>query len=207
MDTQYVRQVVIDSLRQFGADSTHPIWETLVIADGRYLGRQFEFYTLRAIWFWDRHAVEFFDKNSILLVIELPEPALEQSVEAGACRRESFAPLCLLLVDDEPRIVDKLEDLLQCEGFEVQVAYDGKQAVETALASQPDVFILDLGMPNVDGFQLADLLRTTLNCVGKRFIALAGYSDQQHLDQGTQSGFDEYLVKPGSWACSWRCWP
>lgn len=105
-------------------------------------------------------------------------------------------PLRLLLVDDEPRIVDNQAILLQRKGFEVQVAYDGPQAVEAALSFDPDVFILDLGMPNVDGFQLASQLRSTIDCSGKLFIALSGYSDQKHLDRASQSGFDEYLVKP-----------
>jgi hypothetical protein len=80
MDTEYVRQVIIDSLLQFGADSSDPIWETLVISDGRYLGRQFEFHAIRAIWCWDRSSVEFFDKNSTFLgEIMLQEPALAAS--------------------------------------------------------------------------------------------------------------------------------
>jgi DNA-binding response OmpR family regulator len=105
-------------------------------------------------------------------------------------------PPRLLLVDDEPRIVDKLALLLQREGFEAQVAYNGRQAVDAALSSHPDVFILDIGMPDVDGYKLARQLRTTMNCEGKVFIALSGYSDQKHLDQASNSGFDEYLVKP-----------
>jgi hypothetical protein len=80
MDTDYVRQVIIDSLLRFGADSTEPIWETLVISDGRHLGRQFEFHAIRVIWFWDRNTIEFCDKNAMFLgEIELQEPALVAS--------------------------------------------------------------------------------------------------------------------------------
>ncbi len=212
MDTEYVRQVVIDSLLQFGADSTEPIWETLLISDGRPLGRQFEFCSIRAIWYWDQNTVEFFDKNSMFLgEITLREPALAasscrttatdtfQGAEAfheRALPKKSLVPLRLLLVDDEPRIADKQAILLERAGFEVQVAYDGPHAVAAASAFDPDVFILDLGMPDVDGFKLAGQLRSAMNCERKVFIALSGYSDQKHLDQASNSGFDEYLVKP-----------
>lgn len=80
MDRQFVRQAIIDSLLRFGADSTDPIWETLVISDGRFLGRQFEFHAIRAIWSWDGNTIEFFDKNAMFLgELMLQEPALVAS--------------------------------------------------------------------------------------------------------------------------------
>ena len=90
-----------------------------------------------------------------------------ESFHEDEFRKESFVPPRLLLVDDEPRIVDKLALLLQREGFEAQVAYNGRQAVDAALSSQPDVFILDIGMLDIDGYKLARQLRTTMNCEGR----------------------------------------
>lgn len=102
----------------------------------------------------------------------------------------------LLVADDHREVADTLAMLLRHNGFEVEVAYDGEQTIQIALAFNPDVFILDLGMPNTDGFQTAQRLRAMPQFGSKLFVALTGYTDQQHLDEATKSHFDEYLFKP-----------
>jgi CheY-like chemotaxis protein len=102
----------------------------------------------------------------------------------------------LLIADDDRDAADTLAILLQEKGFEVTVAYNGEQAIETALAVNPDFLILDLAMPNLDGYQVADRLRAVPSFAGKRFVALTGYSDQRHLDEASRVRFDEYFVKP-----------
>jgi CheY-like chemotaxis protein len=76
------------------------------------------------------------------------------------------------------------------------VAFDGKQAIEAARNVDPDVLIIDLGMPILDGLQVANSLREMPEFAQKVFIALTGYADQRHLDQASQARFDEYLIKP-----------
>lgn len=104
--------------------------------------------------------------------------------------------LSLLVVDDNRDAADALAMILRKEGFEVQTAYSGQQAIQATEASCPDVFVLDLVMPDVDGFQLASQLRSRPDCSDKTFIALSGCSEQEHLDQASKVEFDEYLTKP-----------
>lgn len=107
--------------------------------------------------------------------------------------------LRFLVADDNRDTADSLAMLLKNEGFEVQVAYDGRSAFETAVSFRPDVFILDIRMPRIDGLQLAHRLRSVPEFQSKLFIAHSGYSEQDHLDQASRADFDEYLIKPFSW--------
>jgi CheY-like chemotaxis protein len=102
----------------------------------------------------------------------------------------------VLIVDDERDAANTLAALLQIKGFVTHVAYDGNEAIAKAIACNPDAFILDLEMPGQDGFQLANRLRAMPQFKSKRYIALTGYADQEHLDQASKLEFDDYLVKP-----------
>jgi two-component system, chemotaxis family, CheB/CheR fusion protein len=102
----------------------------------------------------------------------------------------------VLIVDDEPDAADTLAALLQLEGFVPHVAYNAKEAIAKAVACNPDAFILDIQLPQMDGFQLANRLRAMPQFNRKRYIALSGFQDQEHLDRASNLGFDDYLVKP-----------
>ncbi len=102
----------------------------------------------------------------------------------------------LLIADDNRDEADVLSLALRREGFEVQVAHDGEQAITMALQFKPDVLFLDIAMPILDGFQVAQRLRAMPDFTNKVFVALTGFSDQEHLDQASSAEFDEYLVKP-----------
>ncbi len=102
----------------------------------------------------------------------------------------------LLIADDNKDMANSLARLLRHEGFETQVAFDGEQAVERAVEFNPDVLILDIDMPVLDGLQAAHRLRGMPQFSGKTFVALTGFSDQRHLDLASQAEFDEYLIKP-----------
>ena len=104
--------------------------------------------------------------------------------------------LRLLIVDDNRDSADTLGLLLKHEGFDVQVAYDGQQAMDLALSFRPEVLIVDLVMPVLDGFQLARQLRAMPEFENSVFVALSGYSDQTHLDEASKAQFDEYVFKP-----------
>ncbi len=107
--------------------------------------------------------------------------------------------LRLLVADDNQDTANSLARLLTHEGFEVQVAFDGRTALDTAMVFRPDVLILDIRMPSIDGLQLAHRLRGMPEFQGKLFIAHSGFSEQEDLDQASRADFDEYLVKPFSW--------
>jgi CheY-like chemotaxis protein len=110
--------------------------------------------------------------------------------------KESPMALRLLIVDDNRDNTDCLAMLLQREGFEIMVAYDGTQAMEVASYFRPDVFIVDLIMPIMDGFDLTKRLRAMPEFEHSMFVALTGYTDQTRLDAASRAQFDEYLVKP-----------
>jgi CheY-like chemotaxis protein len=104
--------------------------------------------------------------------------------------------LRLLIVDDFRESADTLAALLELKGYDVRAVYAGHQAVEAAVSFHPDVFIVDLAMPILDGFQVATQLRSMPDFKGALFVALSGYSDQSHLDEASKAQFDEYLIKP-----------
>jgi CheY-like chemotaxis protein len=102
----------------------------------------------------------------------------------------------VLVADDDRDAADTLAALLRQEGHDARVAYDGEETIAAALAFEPDVLILDLAMPALDGISLARQLRTMPQFQRKCFIACTGHSDQGHLDKASRAQFDEYLIKP-----------
>ncbi len=100
----------------------------------------------------------------------------------------------ILVADDGRDAADTLTVMLQLEGHEVSTAYDGRQAVAMALAEEHEVAILDLGMPNMDGFEAAARIRASSPQI--LLIALTGYTDQQTVRRGQEAGFQHHLGKP-----------
>ena len=86
--------------------------------------------------------------------------------------------------------------LLRILGHEVEVAYDGEAALEKAREFRPEIVLLDLGMPGMDGFEVARQLRATSGAPGLRLIALTGYGQPNDRQRALDVGFDEHLVKP-----------
>jgi signal transduction histidine kinase/ActR/RegA family two-component response regulator len=104
----------------------------------------------------------------------------------------------ILVVDDNVDAADSLADLLSSAGHMVQVAYDGRKALEVATSFVPDVAFLDIGLPVMDGFELARRLRQLWGFDKVTIVAVTGYGLDQHRHQAVESGFDEHLVKPVS---------
>lgn len=102
----------------------------------------------------------------------------------------------VLVVDDYPDAADSLALLVGLWDHEVRVAYDGLSALQLAKAFLPDVLLLDLGLPKVDGVQLAQELRRHPGLGGSIFIAVTGYGDPAHRLQAEAAGLDHFLIKP-----------
>ncbi len=113
-------------------------------------------------------------------------------VSCGATGRRSR----ILLVDDNVDAAQILGELLQLEGYELTVLHDGFAALETAARVKPDLIILDIGLPGMDGFEVARRLRRSPDTASATLIALSGWGAEAHRQQGEHVGFDEYLVKP-----------
>jgi CheY-like chemotaxis protein len=101
----------------------------------------------------------------------------------------------LLVVDDNRDAADSLAVLLQLEGYEVAVAYGGREALAAALANPPALMLVDLGMPEFDGFALAREVRRHPELDQTRLVALSGFADPAHQTEAFRAGFVYYLLK------------
>ncbi len=105
-------------------------------------------------------------------------------------------PLRVLVVDDNLDAAEMLAEWLGTIGHGVRVAADGPTALEVAADFQPDVALLDIGLPVMDGYEVARRLRTLPGCAQTRLIALTGYGQESDHDRSRRAGFEDHLVKP-----------
>jgi DNA-binding response OmpR family regulator len=101
----------------------------------------------------------------------------------------------VLVVEDDPRISDVLEYALKAEGYEVQTAQRGREAAEIARNSSPGVIVLDVGLPDIDGFEVCRIVRTFSEVP---VVFLTSRSDEIDRVVGLEIGGDDYVVKPFS---------
>jgi CheY-like chemotaxis protein len=123
-----------------------------------------------------------------------PEPALAEKKGPPAL------PKRVLIVDDNHDAADALAEALRAQGHEVATAYDGPGALETAAAFRPEVALLDLGLPVMDGYELAARLGEAAGGRAPRLVALTGYGQPVHREKTRAAGFDDHLVKPVDFA-------
>jgi signal transduction histidine kinase len=102
----------------------------------------------------------------------------------------------ILLADDNRDALDSLATLLQCDGHEVHTAADGAEALEVAAGCQPDVILLDIGMPKLDGYEVARRIREAPWGQTAVLIALTGWGQDEDRRRSREVGFDSHLVKP-----------
>jgi signal transduction histidine kinase/ActR/RegA family two-component response regulator len=104
--------------------------------------------------------------------------------------------LRVLVVDDNADAAQMLAALLEVQGHDVSVEYDARGALARAHDEHPDVLLLDIGLPDMDGYELARRLRAQPENAGATLVALTGYGQNQDREEAQQAGFDHYLVKP-----------
>ena len=102
----------------------------------------------------------------------------------------------LLLLDDHVDGAQMLGALLRARGFEVTIAHDGASVLRLAQARHFDVYILDIGLPGMDGYELARRLRASADTAPARLLALTGYGKAEDRQRALDAGFDHHLVKP-----------
>jgi PAS domain S-box-containing protein len=102
----------------------------------------------------------------------------------------------ILVVDDNVDAADSLAMLLGIGGHEVRTAHDGATAVEVAKAFQPEVVLLDIGLPGMDGYEVARQLRGQLEMEKTVLVAVTGYGQDEDRRRTQEAGFDEHLVMP-----------
>jgi CheY-like chemotaxis protein len=112
-------------------------------------------------------------------------------------RSKALGALSILVVDDNEAAADSLSQLLRHNGHEARVAYDAHQALAICEDYTPTVALLDIGLPGMDGYELAGRLRAKFND-SIMLVALTGYGQQEDKDKARDAGFDEHLTKPVS---------
>jgi two-component system, OmpR family, response regulator len=102
----------------------------------------------------------------------------------------------ILVVDNYDDVADSLALLVRLWGYDAEVCYDGPPVLEAALAYLPQIVLLDIGLPGMDGFQVARCLRNRLEFVNLVIIGISGYGHESHRLRALADGFDHYLLKP-----------
>ena len=104
--------------------------------------------------------------------------------------------LRIFVVEDDVDSANSLALLLRWLGHESHVAVDGAVALEIASVLQPDLMLIDLAMPNLDGCELAERLRERAEFAKTPLVAVSGYVDGKHRQHAADAGFDDFLGKP-----------
>ena len=111
------------------------------------------------------------------------------------CDNESSFMLSVLVVDDNRDSAEMLQVLLGMLGHTVSVAHTGRAAIDTAASTKPQVVLLDIGLPDMSGYDVAREIRAA-QADSVRLIALTGWGQEEVARQGAEAGFDQHLTKP-----------
>jgi PAS domain S-box-containing protein len=132
--------------------------------------------------------------------VSLPRLTLEQGEASGPTGEfelpTGMAPRSILVVDDNIDAAASMAMLLRLAGHAVTIAHEGNAALESASRQAPDVLLLDIGLPGMDGYEVARHLRARPEGRGVRIIALTGYGQEEDRRRSMEAGFDGHLVKP-----------
>ncbi len=124
---------------------------------------------------------------------ELKKTPAERSVPVESVTRDATR---IVLVEDNDDSRQMLHAILKLEGFHVDVAEDGRQGLELILACRPDVALIDIGLPQLNGYEVARQVRQQLHTSEVYLVALTGYGQAKDREAVFQAGFDQHLVKP-----------
>jgi CheY-like chemotaxis protein len=104
--------------------------------------------------------------------------------------------LRVMVVEDTHDIADAMVLLLQLWGYQTAVVYDGEQALATAKSFHPDAVLLDIGLPRMDGFELASQLRRLPGLTKTLLVAITSYGRESDIQRGKEVGIDLHFLKP-----------
>jgi signal transduction histidine kinase/CheY-like chemotaxis protein len=142
-----------------------------------------------------------------VFTLRLPCVGLVRSSEAGGPAHEPGTPhpARVLVVDDNHDAAHSVADLLALGGHEVRTAADGREALSVAENFSPEVVVLDIGLPILDGYEVAARLRTMDGTRGALLLALTGYGQQDDRERAEAAGFDHHFVKPADPVALQKC--
>lgn len=132
---------------------------------------------------------------TVRLPVVGPPPSMPTS-DVRASEHAVGQGLRVLVADDNRDATNTLTALPRLWGHDVELAFDGREAVECAGRFRPQVALLDIGMPELSGYDVARQLRTDLRHEGVRLVAITGWGQQHDRDAAMAAGFDAHLTKP-----------
>jgi CheY-like chemotaxis protein len=172
----------------------HPEQETGGLGIGLHLVKQ-----MTELHGGSAHAESAGPAMGSVFVIELPLASATPGLEAGgsgAAQADGRRPLRILLADDNEDAVELMREILELDGHQVAVAANGLEAIDTAAAFLPEVAILDIGMPGLNGYEVARRLRAMPALAATRLVAVTGWGTQEDRARSEAAGFDGHLTKP-----------
>jgi two-component system CheB/CheR fusion protein len=131
--------------------------------------------------------------------VRLPIAPVPEAAAGGAQDLQPASPSSrrrLLVVDDHRESADTLAMLLGAMGHEVKTSYAGRDAIELAAQYQPEGVLLDIGLPGMNGYEIAQALRNSRGGSRMVLIAVSGYGQDEDRRLSREAGFDHHLVKP-----------
>ena len=137
------------------------------------------------------HGSEFIVRLPIML-----SPAQQMLAAPVETAQQTTRPLRVLVVDDNTDMVESLAMLVKSQGHDVRTSRDGSTTLQAALDYGPEVILLDIGLPGLDGYQVAEQIRKQEVLRGVVLVALTGYGQEAHRQRSREAGFDHHLVKP-----------
>ncbi len=132
-------------------------------------------------------------------IVHLPlrsVPLQASGAAAAAENRSPFSARRILVVDDNVDAAESQGELLRLAGHETRVAHSGPAALQIVEVFQPDIVLLDIGMPGMDGYEVARQMRQRANLMPTILVAVTGYGTDQDRVRSEAAGFDAHLVKP-----------
>jgi two-component system CheB/CheR fusion protein len=134
-------------------------------------------------------------------IVRLPgsPPPLPAATAVTSRAGGSISPRRVLVVDDNADAATSLADLLAVIGHEVRVAHTGPAAIEAAATFRPEVLLLDIGLPGMDGYEVARRVREHSALKETLLVALTGYGQEEDRQRAAEAGFDHHLTKPVAW--------
>jgi CheY-like chemotaxis protein len=132
------------------------------------------------------------------MVIECPLMTAEAvaAVDCGDDAPVATEALSVLVIDDNRDAAELLRSLLETKRHSVHVANDGPSGLDAALSLCPDVALIDIGLPGIDGYQVASSLRASSPARDMVLVAITGYGRPEDRARALESGFNHYIVKP-----------
>jgi PAS domain S-box-containing protein len=128
-------------------------------------------------------------------VFEIQLPLIDAPVKSPAhAPPHMIQAKRILIVDDNVDAANSMAEMLQIDGHATEIAYTGGDALSSSFARRPDVVLLDIGLPDMNGYEVAAQMRAKLHSV--QLIALTGYGQTEDIRRASEAGFDAHLIKP-----------